>query len=698
RPFLRRKWLARLDVPNGGGLPSDTTALDPNTCSSSGGGGGGLGVTQRNQPVVQRDHVRSVVQLALSESRVNAFVAISSLKGLLAVATEGLGGVGDEGLPGLPSLLDRSRRGPRKKGHAEARAFTRNTKICDEKRSCENSRAERYKGRLPQHNRVENRSSELKGGAITPSKRPAGGRIAGSAEEEEACSGGAALCVKLGALPAVLGCLDEHPGHKDVEPLCIRLLHVFATDKATRGAIEGNTAVATACAARTFPKSGSEDSAGSTLASSTGATTCSTGTNASSAGANASSTEIFSSVGKSRKERLATVSEIPDGEVSSVVIDPDRQIPILDGSAAEAAAAECRKLTEAPVFLSSSSSLSAPVVSATSSGERLAAAAATGHEPGVMNGDDLPPTDLLFVLSVAIQGSRDCQNLVLRERGMEAMLGALKWTTDTTINVGDGGARRTETCLRVLENLGEGEQGRRRLIRGGTVESAVSAIESFRSHHGVLAAAMALLLALSGAPLGRSRILKVGGVRVILSAMQRLLGNAEVQWKGADLIRTLINEQPQARRELDSIRGGWQWLCQGTSGGDALVRYAPGEKHIPGWTISEEERLTTEEALAKAELIASEWTPYNLAAFMGTTRSHHKLQVGNLANHHFFRVVSEAGLLPRSHEDAHQWNSRLRRYEDERDIRVSHIVRRRLARDSSGAHATSLVSSSVSSF
>lgn len=44
------------------------------------------------------------------------------------------------------------------------------------------------------------------------------------------------------------------------------------------------------------------------------------------------------------------------------------------------------------------------------------------------------------------------------------------------------------------------------------------------------------------------------------------------------------------------------------------------------WTVSEEERLTTEEALAKAELIASEWTPYNLATFMGTTRNHHKLQ------------------------------------------------------------------------
>lgn len=38
----------------------------------------------------------------------------------------------------------------------------------------------------------------------------------------------------------------------------------------------------------------------------------------------------------------------------------------------------------------------------------------------------------------------------------------------------------------------------------------------------------------------------------------------------------------QARAELDDIRGGWQWLCQGTSGGNALLRYARGEKHIAG--------------------------------------------------------------------------------------------------------------------
>lgn len=46
--------------------------------------------------------------------------------------------------------------------------------------------------------------------------------------------------------------------------------------------------------------------------------------------------------------------------------------------------------------------------------------------------------------------------------------------------------------------------------------------------------------------------------------------------------------------------------------------------------MSEEEKLTTHEALATAEMAASDWTPYNLATFMGTMRtgsSQHKLQV-----------------------------------------------------------------------
>lgn len=48
---------------------------------------------------------------------------------------------------------------------------------------------------------------------------------------------------------------------------------------------------------------------------------------------------------------------------------------------------------------------------------------------------------------------------------------------------------------------------------------------------------------------------QVGGVRVVLGAMQRLVGNTEVQWKGADVIRRLISETPQ----VGSGGGRWGW-------------------------------------------------------------------------------------------------------------------------------------------
>lgn len=43
---------------------------------------------------------------------------------------------------------------------------------------------------------------------------------------------------------------------------------------------------------------------------------------------------------------------------------------------------------------------------------------------------------------------------------------------------------------------------------------------------------------------------KAGGIRVIFQAMQRLVGNAEVQVKGADMLKTLISEDTQVRRSM----------------------------------------------------------------------------------------------------------------------------------------------------
>lgn len=54
------------------------------------------------------------------------------------------------------------------------------------------------------------------------------------------------------------------------------------------------------------------------------------------------------------------------------------------------------------------------------------------------------------------------------------------------------------------------------------------------------------------------------------------------------------------------------------------------------------------------------------------------LQVGNLAYHHYFKVVSEAGLLPRTNEDVQQWRDRVIRCVESvlsirGTIRVAHV-------------------------
>ncbi|CAN0044951.1 unnamed protein product, partial [Hapterophycus canaliculatus] len=224
-------------------------------------------------------------------------------------------------------------------------------------------------------------------------------------------------------------------------------------------------------------------------------------------------------------------------------------------------------------------------------------------------------------MSVAVQDSPQCQRFVTKKGGIAAMFTTLEHLVgeargrESTVGGGGGeshddDARLAKVCLAVLEHLGQRKRGRMQLVREGSVEIAIASIGRFRSDDGLLATATSLLLLLSDSEEARDRMLKAGGFLVVFDAMKRLVGNDSVQVKGAEMLQTLLKEEPQARRELDSIKGAWQWLCQGTSGGNALIRYAPGEKHIPGWTACEEERLTTEEALATAEMAASIWTPY----------------------------------------------------------------------------------------
>ncbi|CAM9150208.1 unnamed protein product [Ectocarpus sp. 8 AP-2014] len=737
RPFVRRKWLTRLRHQTAISIESDhrdasSAALSPSntisTPASARAPAFSSGQEDAHAPPsastrVGREHVRSVVQLALSEARVNAFVVISSLEGLLSVATER---IGREGSVGTPGLRDTSQADGRSEGGDKTNRTGESSQTSAGKLGGRATKRYPGPGRNDSGREDDYFRRAHRGHPTTPSST--NGSSAGRGES------GAALCVRLEAVPAVLGCLEEHAGHEKIEPLAVRLLWVFASEVTAAAAIRGNPAVAAACAARMTPSAALPTACAviDTTADTSTASFLSTGQASDGGGVGddpgydgrKGSAGSGKTLGNATSTTEACAEKVDSNGTSAVkpldLGGPETGSTTGDGHGSSLAVPAPSSMAKLPPCLSSSTRLEEQEEDASperQSRDRAMSSAASARKSPPGPQMKVPTTDLVFVLSVAVQDSPECQRLVLKAGGVAAMCTTLqhlvsrvkqeagsRWDGSAE-DCSDRYARLAETCLRVMEYLGRVERGRRRLQRGGSVEIAISTIRCFRCHSGVLSAATGLLLLLSVSPEARGRILKARGFRVVFEAMQRLVGNDLVQVKGAEMLQTLIHEEPQARREMDSIKGGWQWLCQGTSGGDALIRYAPGEKHIPGWTVSEEERLTTEKALETAEVVASNWTPYNLASFMGTMRNQHQLQIGNLAYYHFFRVVSEAGLLPHPHEDVYDWRQRLRRqdttlpqsfrrYEDERHIRVGNITQRRLARDKTGAHARSLYSSS----
>lgn len=63
---------------------------------------------------------------------------------------------------------------------------------------------------------------------------------------------------------------------------------------------------------------------------------------------------------------------------------------------------------------------------------------------------------------------------------------------------------------------------------------------------------------------------QAGGVRVVFQAMRRLVGNAEVQVKGADMLQALINEEPQVRNKKGGVVHTWRLF-------DRLAKDSPAE-------------------------------------------------------------------------------------------------------------------------
>lgn len=222
RPFLRRKWLDRskitMDVE---GIPG--SLLDGSVASSSGG----------KRPIIRTKHVRSIVQLVLSKAKLNIFTVLSALNGLLEVAAVEYGNGAPTTSAEYKSDADFKLSGEVSGGEQQNASIS--TYLVQ--RQCTG-----ITKRLPQgfHVNRENHGESFATSTVHGSD---------SSSDGESCSG-AALCLKLGALPAVIECLNAHAGDRRVEPLGIKLLCIFATDDSARKAIAGNLDVAKTCIAR----------------------------------------------------------------------------------------------------------------------------------------------------------------------------------------------------------------------------------------------------------------------------------------------------------------------------------------------------------------------------------------------------------------------------------------------------------------
>ncbi|CAM9247092.1 unnamed protein product [Scytosiphon promiscuus] len=322
--------------------------------------------------------------------------------------------------------------------------------------------------------------------------------------------GGAALCIRLGALSAVLSCLKEHASHKQIEPLAVKLLWVFASDGATSSSIRGNIAVTAACAARMAPSASFSASRDADCAEEGQASTTTHAPSSRDFGGkqrsdhpergqseesdNKAQTGEHATSGLGMLETNAgngVVAEVESAEgggcSAGVMTGNGRKLAAISGSSASllVSLTMCESTSiEAPSATMPAGTSAVP--SRTSVDQPLLSSDETGQSPRT----PLPAADLIFVLSVALRDSLECQRLVLNKGGIVAMSTALEHLVARTAGAAsavDGAgdkhgedAQLARACVTVMEHLGQQRRGRVRLVRGGAVEIAIASIGRFR--------------------------------------------------------------------------------------------------------------------------------------------------------------------------------------------------------------------------
>lgn len=509
RPFVRRKWMERIARMQG--IAFNAAA---NTKPGSSVGGKSASSFLRNQSVVRREHVRAVVKLALSAARVNAFVAINSLEGLLSVAKEGLDvsavtihNDNDSLTVRSAGSLNASSRFSEAAGvQSSEPSNTRHLRKKDTLESsleaiesCELSRSGPKTRPILQSS--PGKDGHLPRKAVGVSDGAASAFQSSTSGLERQTESGSSLCVSLGALPAILGCLIQHTGHAEIDALGMELLRIFALDSMTTHVISGHTGIAAICAARL--------SSAPQLCSTTPPTlsavskylhSCPGSTGQAEVVDGAESINVCSrpdtpvvSHDDCVPDSSATLSDVPHNSSTSgtnataapsfpvrkKIIYADAAVASQQVDKGNTSRSRCSRIscfTTCDVVVSESSQgehcyAKKPACAASLGANERNTLAASGMSEAIAN-------PLMLVLSVNLRDSPDCQRLVLQRGGVVAALNYLNRNRGENV-VDSDDPRLTESCLRVLEQLARVGDGRRRVMTNGGVDAALFAVDRF---------------------------------------------------------------------------------------------------------------------------------------------------------------------------------------------------------------------------
>ena len=173
--------------------------------------------------------------------------------------------------------------------------------------------------------------------------------------------------------------------------------------------------------------------------------------------------------------------------------------------------------------------------------------------------------------------------------------------------------------------------------------------------------------------------------------MKHLVNKAELQQRGLEFFHKLAGTTKGAQI-LDGIKGSWQWLAQGTEGGNALVHLQPGPWQSKGWAMGDINELDVMNkgilylngATGARSKSKSMWSASSLKKFMGLSQKETKMELNNAEHEFYFSVIRDLGLLPRNDEQREYWFQRVKAFEEKNGINVDELVERNQIRKFGG--------------